>query len=167
VNTHPVESARWTLGTPHERDTLELARAFGASLQAPLVIYLHGDLGAGKTTFARALIQYLGYAGRVKSPTYGLLETYSTGGMNTLHLDLYRIDDPGDVEELAIRDLFDERSLLLVEWPEKGGNFLPAPDVEIFFEDADGQRRATIAPCSPAGMRLAQLVRGQTTLSHF
>jgi tRNA threonylcarbamoyladenosine biosynthesis protein TsaE len=167
VNTHPVESAQWTLGTPHERDTLELARAFGASLEVPLVIYLHGELGAGKTTFARALIQSLGYAGGVKSPTYGLLETYSTGGLNALHLDLYRIDGPRDVEELAIRDLFDERSLLLVEWPEKGGNFLPAADLEIFFDDTDGQRRATIAPSSPAGMRISQLVHGQTALSHF
>jgi tRNA threonylcarbamoyladenosine biosynthesis protein TsaE len=167
VNTHPVESAQWTLGTPHEQDTLELARAFGASLHVPLVIYLHGELGAGKTTFARALIQSLGYAGRVKSPTYGLLETYSTGGMHTLHLDLYRIDDPRDVEELAIRDLFDERSLLLVEWPEKGRDFLPAADLEIHFDDADGLRRATITPCSPVGMRLSRLVREQRSLSHF
>jgi tRNA threonylcarbamoyladenosine biosynthesis protein TsaE len=167
VSTTPVESAQWTLGTPQERDTLELARAFGASLQVPLVIYLRGELGVGKTTFARALIQSLGYAGRVKSPTYGLLETYSIGGMHTLHLDLYRIDDSRDVEELAIRDLFDVHSLLLVEWPEKGGNFLPAADLEIHFDDAEGQRRATIAACSPAGMRLSQLIRGQTTLGHF
>ena len=160
MNTDPVRSAEWTLGTPHERDTLELARTFGAHLQVPLVIYLRGDLGAGKTTFARALIQSLGYDGRVKSPTYGLLETYSAGGVSTLHLDLYRIDDPRDVEQLAIRDLFDERSLLLVEWPEKGRDFLPAADLELRFGEADGQRRVTISTFSPAGMRLAQLVRG-------
>jgi tRNA threonylcarbamoyladenosine biosynthesis protein TsaE len=162
VNTIPVTSTPWTLGTPLERDTRQLARAFGASLEAPLVIYLQGELGAGKTTFARALIQSLGYAGRVKSPTYGLLETYSGGGVNILHLDLYRIVNPRDVEEVAIRDLFDEHSLLLVEWPDKGRDFLPAADVEIHFDEAAGRRRATLTPCSRAGMRLLQLARGQT-----
>ena len=167
MNVNPVDSAPWTLGTPQEQDTVELARAFGASLQLPLVVYLNGELGAGKTTFARALIQSLGYAGRVKSPTYGLLETYSIGGMHALHLDLYRIENPRDLEELAIRDLFDARSLLLVEWPEKGGIFLPAADLEVFFDEVDGHRRASVAPCSPAGMRLSQSVRGKTVLSHF
>lgn len=160
MNTDPVHCAEWTLDTPHEGDTLELARAFGAHLRAPLVIYLRGDLGAGKTTFARALIQALGHEGRVKSPTYGLLETYSAGGVKTLHLDLYRIDRPREVEQLAIRDLFDEHSLLLVEWPEKGGDFLPPADLLLQFGEAHGQRHVTVSPFSPTGMRLSRLVAG-------
>ncbi len=153
-------SSFWTLSTPDEGKLVELARACGAHVQAPLVVYLRGDLGAGKTTFARALIQSLGYSGRVKSPTYGLLETYSVGGLNILHLDLYRIDNPRDLEQLAIRDLFDEHSLLLVEWPEKGMGFLPAADMELRFGETDGRRDVLFSPLSCAGAGLSQAVQG-------
>jgi tRNA threonylcarbamoyladenosine biosynthesis protein TsaE len=103
-----------------------------------MVIYLEGDLGAGKTTFARAFIHSLGFKGYVKSPSYGLLESYAVSGMTILHLDLYRIEDPEELEYLALRDLYDEKSVLMVEWPRKGVDHLPAPDLELeFLEDAD------------------------------
>jgi tRNA threonylcarbamoyladenosine biosynthesis protein TsaE len=89
-----------------------------------------------------------------------LLETYFAGGMTILHLDLYRIDHPRDLEQLAIRDLFDEQSLLLVEWPEKGGNFLPPADLELQFGEAQGQRCISFCPFSPAGVSLLQAVHG-------
>ena len=102
--------------------------ALGRNLRHPEnwrgVVWLQGDLGAGKTLFARAFIHALGYEGYVKSPSYGLLETYRAGGLQILHLDLYRIEDPEELEFLAIRDLFDEATVLLVEWPDRGGNLL-------------------------------------------
>ncbi len=85
-----------------------LSRAVAGALQAPCTVYLRGSLGAGKTTFTRALIQALGHAGRVKSPTYGLLEHYELAGVNVLHLDLYRIGDPGELDFLGIEDLCDD-----------------------------------------------------------
>ena len=160
MNTERGKPGAWNLSTPEEAKLRELAGIFCEHLSVPLVVYLRGDLGAGKTTFARALIQSLGYIGHVKSPTYGLLETYSAGGVNILHLDLYRIDRPRDLEQLAIRDLFDEKSLLLVEWPEKGGNFLPPADLELQFGEAQGQRCIGFFPFSPAGASLSQVLHG-------
>jgi tRNA threonylcarbamoyladenosine biosynthesis protein TsaE len=125
----------WVQETPDENSVQHLGGLFADHLRAPLVIYLRGDLGAGKTTFARALIRALGFAGRVKSPSYGLLESYRAGGMNLLHLDLYRIEDAEELDYLAIRDLFDSETILLIEWPEKGEGNLPAADLELIFTD--------------------------------
>ncbi len=117
-------------------DTRQLALEL-ASQPARLagqVIYLRGDLGMGKTTLVRFLLAALGYQGRVKSPTYGLLELYALGGtpaLRVLHLDLYRLEDPEELEYLALRDLHDEHTLLMVEWPDKGRGMLPAADLEI------------------------------------
>lgn len=119
---------------------VRLAGDFGQVLRAPLVIYLQGDLGAGKTTFARALIQGLGYPGRVKSPTYGLLESYQTGGFDFLHLDLYRIQDPAELEFLAIPDQFTAQGVLLIEWPEKAADVLPSADIYMKFNEIDSGR---------------------------
>lgn len=94
-------------------------------------IYLRGDLGAGKTTFARALIAALGVPGRVKSPTYSLIESYRAGGLAIHHLDLYRIADPGELEWLGLEELQDETSLILIEWPERGGDALPKADLAL------------------------------------
>jgi len=123
-----------------EVEVARLAARFAACLEPPLVVYLRGDLGAGKTTFARAYIHALGYVGYVKSPSYGLLETYEAGGRKVLHLDLYRIEDPEELEYLALRDLFDERTVLLVEWPDRGGARLPAPDLLLDFSEAETSR---------------------------
>ncbi|MGD9265419.1 MAG: tRNA (adenosine(37)-N6)-threonylcarbamoyltransferase complex ATPase subunit type 1 TsaE [Lysobacterales bacterium] len=121
------------LDFPVERDLVLFAKKFASIVQAPLVIHLEGDLGAGKTTFARALIQALGHPGRVKSPTYGLMEHYILDKFHVLHMDLYRIGDPDELAFLGIKDLLDERSLLLVEWPERGGDQLPAADFVFHF----------------------------------
>jgi len=135
-----------------------LARGFADVLAAPLVVYLQGDLGAGKTTFARALIHALGYRGRVKSPSYGLLEHYEAGGFTVLHLDLYRIDSPAELDYLAVRDLFDNQSILLVEWPEKGGGFLPPADVVLNFGEAGNRRFVRVGARSGAGDALLRAV---------
>ena len=120
----------------NERQMTALAQGLAQEMKTPFVLFLEGDLGAGKTTFVRALVQALGHEGRVKSPTYGLLEHYTLRELEVLHLDLYRIGDPGELEFLGIADLFDESSLLLVEWPERGTGALPAPDLALRIEGA-------------------------------
>ncbi|MBT8071332.1 MAG: tRNA (adenosine(37)-N6)-threonylcarbamoyltransferase complex ATPase subunit type 1 TsaE [Gammaproteobacteria bacterium] len=118
---------------PDEASLEAFANEFACSLRAPMVIWLEGDLGAGKTTFARGLIHALGYKGRVKSPTYGLLEQYQTASLQVLHMDLYRISDPEELEFLGITDLMDEGTVLLVEWPDRGGQWLPDADFVFRF----------------------------------
>ena len=125
---------------PQEEDIEVFANKFASDLRVPLVIWLDGDLGTGKTAFARALIQALGYKGRVKSPTYGLLEHYQLTSLQVLHMDLYRISDPGELEFLGVEDLLDEQTILLVEWPDKGGAWLPRPDFIFRFTYADQGR---------------------------
>lgn len=142
-------SRHWQL--PDEATLVSLAKAFGRALRAPLVIYLQGDLGAGKTTFARALIQGLGYPGRVKSPTYGLLESYQAGGFDFLHLDLYRIQDPAELEYLAIPDQFTARGVLLIEWPEKAASVLPSADIYMKFNEIESGRSLECQPNSAIG----------------
>jgi len=148
------------IGLADEGQTAELAARFGKRIRPPFVLYLQGELGAGKTTFARALIRALGYPGRVKSPTFGLLETYSAGGLQILHLDLYRIAKPVELEFLAIRDLFGPDSLLLVEWPENGAGFIPQPDMSLELEMDGAGRRAVVRPFSESGKALADAVLG-------
>lgn len=140
-----------TLPLPDESAVAALAVRLAPVLPAPFVVYLRGDLGAGKTTFARALIRALGHSGSVKSPTYGLLETYPLAGRTVLHLDLYRIDRAEDLEYLAIADLFGADGLLLVEWPERGAGWLPAADLELRFDYQDDGRRLGLRASSAAG----------------
>jgi tRNA threonylcarbamoyladenosine biosynthesis protein TsaE len=103
-------------------------------------IHLKGDLGAGKTTFARALLVALGVKMRVKSPTYSLLESYSLGDLTAHHLDLYRIADPGELEWLGLPDLAQGRYLLLIEWPERAAGILPEPDLVVSLTHAEHGR---------------------------
>ncbi|MEE9334657.1 MAG: tRNA (adenosine(37)-N6)-threonylcarbamoyltransferase complex ATPase subunit type 1 TsaE [Granulosicoccaceae bacterium] len=115
---------------------LAAAAQFGSTLEFPAVAYLSGELGAGKTTFARALIQSLGYEGNVKSPTYTLVETYQAGGLQIVHFDLYRLEDPEELHALGYRELTSEADLVLVEWSEKGGNLMTAADYVVELEYA-------------------------------
>jgi tRNA threonylcarbamoyladenosine biosynthesis protein TsaE len=135
---------------PDEQRLESFATKFAWEVRAPLVIWLEGDLGAGKTTFARALIRALGYKGRVKSPTYGLLEQYQLGSLQVLHMDLYRISDPGELEFLGLADLLDEQTILLIEWPGKGGQWLPDPDFIFNFSYAVTGRDLQWIACTPA-----------------
>lgn len=99
-----------------------------------MVIYLHGDLGAGKTTLVRALLHALGYTNRVKSPTYTLLEQYEASGLHLRHFDLYRFQNEEEWEAAGFRDEFDGRNVCLIEWPEKAHGLIPQADLEIMFE---------------------------------
>ena len=115
-------------------------RAFGArlaaalhdaGLRAPLLVGLSGELGAGKTTLVGGLLAALGHEGPVRSPTYSLVEPYRLGGRDVCHCDLYRLRDPDEFEDLGLRDLMGEGSVMLVEWPDRAGDRLRAPDLSV------------------------------------
>lgn len=131
-----------------------LAAQLASRLKPPLCVYLHGDLGAGKTTFVRALLHALGYAGRVKSPTYGILEEYKLEHCSVLHLDLYRLTDAAELEFLGLADLWSDETLLLVEWPQHGMGRLPPADVELFLEHAGEHRRVNLKAHTISGNAL-------------
>ncbi len=144
-------------------DSSQDTEEFGARLARHLpdesvVLYLEGDLGAGKTTTARALLRSLGVRGGVRSPTYTLVERYSTGYGEVAHLDLYRIADPEELHYLALDELAEQARLWLVEWPERGRGVLPAADLVLHLEVQGGGRVAQLEPRSDAGMRWMQAV---------
>ena len=126
------------------------------------LIELHGDLGAGKTTFARYLLRALGVQGRIKSPTYGILESYQPGAIPLSHLDFYRFNTPEEWEEAGLRDLFAGPGLKLVEWPERAAGHLPPADLKLFISSLPGQedeaapRQLRLQPGSPTGWQLAR-----------
>jgi len=130
-------------------------RAFGARLAqaiAPgLRVYLHGDLGSGKTTFARGLLRGLGYQGRVKSPTYALVELYAFSRLNLYHFDFYRFRDPKEWRDAGFSEYFNDTSVCLVEWPEKAAGLLPAADLDVALEFAGSGRDLSIRAGSESG----------------
>jgi tRNA threonylcarbamoyladenosine biosynthesis protein TsaE len=139
-----VSAARWNAGVVDEEGLRALATALAPQAREGGVIFLEGDLGAGKTTFARSLLGALGVGERIKSPTYSLIESYRAGELDAHHLDLYRIADPGELEWLGLPDLFGGGALVVVEWPERGGNALPEPDLVMRFDHAGSRREMTV-----------------------
>jgi tRNA threonylcarbamoyladenosine biosynthesis protein TsaE len=130
-----------------------LARAFtGASVGARgAVLYLRGELGSGKTTCARSLLHALGVLSIVRSPTYTLVDTYNVGALNCVHVDLYRLRSSAEVEELGLRDLTGPYYLMLIEWPEKGGDAVPHADVDLHLRYAGESRVATLRAVTEVG----------------
>ena len=120
----------------------------------PAVVYLRGDLGAGKTTLARGFIHALGYVGKVRSPTYTLVEPYPCERCPVFHLDLYRLADAEELEWLGLRDMLAEPALLLVEWPERGSGILPPADLTIDIEYSGSARVAQLVGATGAGKQL-------------
>ena len=130
-----------------------LARALAASAGG-WVIFLSGDLGAGKTTLARQLLRSAGVDSTIRSPTYTLMEPYRAHGREFLHMDLYRLNHPAELYHLGLADYSPERTVWLVEWPEKGGNLLPQADLSINLDVVGETRRAEVRGLTEAGRTL-------------
>lgn len=143
----------YRVASPEQMERLG-ARLAGR-LEGGCVVFLTGDLGAGKTTLVRGLLRSLGCRDLVVSPTFTLLEVYEVPGLTVVHLDLYRLDDSAELEQLAIRDYLEEKSVLLVEWAERGRENLPKPDCEVHIAiDDNGQRIVRLESLTDTGESL-------------
>lgn len=151
---HPliVKSLIWSdeAATQAFAQSLAVKPALGHAM-----LELHGDLGAGKTTFVRHLLKALGVTGRVKSPTYAVVEPYALNDLNIWHFDFYRFNDPNEWEEAGFRDIFASPGLKLVEWPEKAGPHLPQADLLMaIVVQADDARALTLSAFTQTGEAL-------------
>lgn len=149
------------LGSRHYRwpDEAACAAHAAALAQRPALkrafIELHGGLGAGKTTFVRHLLRALGATGRIRSPTFAVMEPYELPALHAWHFDFYRFDDPREWADAGFRDVFAADGLKLAEWPEKAQRALPAPDLRLFVEvDPDDSRSVRAEACTPLGLEL-------------
>ena len=156
----PADGAR-VLIWHSEEDTAAWARALAAQpLLAHAFLTLHGDLGAGKTTLVRHLLRALGVQGRIKSPTYAVVEPHEAPGMAIWHFDFYRFDDPREWEDAGFRDIFASPGLKLAEWPEKAAAVTPPADLAIYIEAIDEtERKVTLRP---RGVWACSLLQGMT-----
>jgi len=148
-----------------ESATVAFGARLGAALRdyAPkakqaLVVFLEGDLGAGKTTSTRGMLQAFGHSGPVKSPTYTLVEPYEFTSVDVYHFDLYRLGDPEELEYMGIRDYFTAQSICIVEWPSRGEGVLPQEDLRLRVTTEAPGRRAKVEACSVAGAAVLEVM---------
>ena len=128
--------------------TVAMGNCVADIIEQGAVIYLHGDLGAGKTTFTRGVVQGFGHTGKVKSP-------------NVYHFDLYRLGEPEELEYMGIRDYFSPDAICVVEWPEKGGEFIPVPDLDITLSYMGNKRKIVINSASERGVAIVEKLNNQ------
>lgn len=143
---------------PDEAATLRLGEACAAGAANGRVLHLRGELGAGKTTLVRGLLRALGYQGRVKSPTYTLVEPYTDLRLNLYHFDFYRFKDRTEWLSSGFREHFNADSLCVVEWPERAGDLIASPDLDIHLQYDGESRTASLSAHSPAGQAWLALV---------
>ncbi len=134
-----------------EAATLALGAALAAGIAPGRVLTLRGDLGAGKTTLVRGLLRALGYSGRVKSPSYALVELYRVSSLNLYHFDFYRFANRSEWSDSGFREYFNPASVCIVEWPERAEGLLAPPDLEVRLEFSNLGRSATLIAHTPAG----------------
>lgn len=138
---------------PDEAATLAFGSRLAHALEPGLFVALSGNLGSGKTTLARGILRGLGYQGRVKSPTYTLVELYSLSKLDLYHFDFYRFNESQEWLDAGFRDYFEPRSVCVVEWPERAQGLLPTPDLKIALSEEAGGRRVNIAAETEHGKR--------------
>jgi tRNA threonylcarbamoyladenosine biosynthesis protein TsaE len=136
---------------PEAAATEALGAALAPGVAPGRVLHLRGDLGTGKTTQVRGLLRALGYAGRVKSPTYTLVEPYSLSSLHFYHFDFYRLKDRSEWTHAGFREYFNAQSMCVVEWPERAQDFLPPPDLDVVLQFSGEARRALLESHSAAG----------------
>jgi tRNA threonylcarbamoyladenosine biosynthesis protein TsaE len=150
-----------TFALPDAAATDALGARIAGVLAPGLKIYLSGDLGAGKTALTRAVLRASGIAGRVKSPSYSLVEPYKTSSLYFYHFDFYRFSDPREWLDAGLRDHFNDESVVFVEWPEQAGGLLPVPDWHIALSVEGDGRRAVVSAHSARGSACLNALRAQ------
>lgn len=141
------------------QDTERNAAALARVARAGIYIGLHGELGSGKTTWARGFLHGMGYPGTVRSPTYTLVEPYDCQGCTVYHFDLYRVREPRELEQLGYRDYFNEEAICLVEWPERAAGLLGVPDLRVDFQGRGSTRWVSFVPETDAGRNILDIFR--------
>ncbi len=154
----PNEGQQYCLHLIDEAATLAFGAKIATTLHAGLIIFLKGDLGAGKTALTRGILRGMGYQGKVKSPTYNLVEIYNFSRLYLYHFDFYRFNDYSEWEAAGFRDYFNSETICLVEWPEKGGDLLPTADLTIKLQFADRGRFAGICANTTQGKKCLALL---------
>jgi len=150
-----IEQHTYHILLRHEDDTVTLGAKFAEKVTAPCTIFFYGELGAGKTTFVRGFLRALSVSGRVKSPTYTLVEPYHlVDGRQIFHFDFYRIQSNTELLHLGLEEYFHANAICLVEWPLKAAGFLPDPDIECHLEYRGDQRQCRIVAQSERGKML-------------
>ena len=137
-----------------EAASTALATARASAVQAPLTVFLQGELGAGKTFLVRAFLRACGQSGPVPSPTYTLVETYATARFEVQHFDLYRLGDAEELEYIGIRDYFEQPAVRFIEWPERGAGVLPAPDLALSLSVLGAGRQARLEAHAEPGWQV-------------
>ncbi len=132
------------LSGPVQTEAAGAALAQALSVTEGAIVFLEGDLGAGKTTLARGLLRALGLTGAVRSPTYTLMEPYQVAGRGVLHMDLYRLQDPAELWELGLDSYPPARTVWLVEWPERAATLLPAPTLRVHLQHVGAGRLMSV-----------------------
>jgi tRNA threonylcarbamoyladenosine biosynthesis protein TsaE len=167
----PQASMNFDLAESSVTDALgqALARSIpgGVRTGAGAVVYLRGELGAGKTSCVRSLLRALGARGLVRSPTYTLVETYNLGSLTCVHVDLYRVETLTEVDELGLRDVIGPGCLLLVEWPERGAGALPPADLDLVLRYAGDGRQACLNAATSLGAQWMENLGHDTSLARY
>ena len=157
-NHSPVcDQSTLTLSLSEESATITLGRKLAPLLIPGMVVWLDGDLGAGKTTLVRALLRWLGHTGPVKSPTYTLVEVYVVSSIYWYHFDFYRFNEPEEFEDAGLGEYFRENAVCLVEWPEKASGYVPSADLGLVFsfpaDTSESGRRLDLRAYSEEGQK--------------
>lgn len=147
------------LAAPSVAETEALGKKLVVHAEKIRLVHLHGPLGAGKTTLVRGMLRGLGHEGAVKSPTFTLVEPYRFEKLSFYHFDLYRLNDPGELEFLGLRDYLDGSGLCVVEWAERAQGVLPSPDVDIMIEPTETGRMVRITTLNPRSDALLEALR--------